>query len=108
MTLELVRNPDIIAAVAAAAERPFTVGFAAETDNVVDYARSKLQQKGLDMIVANDVSGPDAGFNSDNNAANILWTDGSLEVSLTGKAQLARILIETIAGRRDAREGKVA
>ncbi len=108
MQLELVRNPDIIAAVAASDRRPFTVGFAAETQNLLEYARGKMQKKRLDMIVANDVSGSDAGFNSENNAATILWADGSHEVPLTGKGQLAGILVETIAGQWEVRTGKVA
>lgn len=99
MHIELVRNPDIISAVAAHPERPFTVGFAAETQDVEDYARTKLESKNLDMIVANDVSRSDAGFNSDQNAATILWPGGKAEVKLTAKQQLARILVETIAAR---------
>ena len=108
MQLELVRNPDIIAAVAAHSQRPFTVGFAAETQDVLDYARSKMHKKRLDMIVANDVGRDDAGFNSDSNAATILWTDGSLEVPLTTKGELARQLVDTIAGQWRLRAGKVA
>ena len=99
MHLELVRNPDIISAVAAHPERPFTVGFAAETQNVEDYALAKLESKKLDMIVANDVSSSEGGFNSDQNAAIILWPGGKTEVKLTAKQQLARILVETIASR---------
>ena len=108
MQLELVRNPDIIAAVASSTHRPFTVGFAAETDQVLEYARGKLEKKGLDMIVANDVSNPDAGFNSDDNAATILWHGGSRDVPLTGKGQLAGILVETIAAQWQDRQAKLA
>jgi phosphopantothenoylcysteine decarboxylase/phosphopantothenate--cysteine ligase len=97
MQLELVRNPDIIASVAGSSPRPFTVGFAAETTEVLDYARDKLARKGLDMIVANDVSGKDGGFNSDSNAATILWPGGERDVPLTGKLQLARVILETVA-----------
>jgi phosphopantothenoylcysteine decarboxylase/phosphopantothenate--cysteine ligase len=97
MDLTLVRNPDIIAAVAAHQQRPFTVGFAAETQDVENYALEKLQHKKLDMIVANDVSGDHAGFNSENNAATILWQGGRREIDLTTKHLLARILIEVIA-----------
>jgi phosphopantothenoylcysteine decarboxylase/phosphopantothenate--cysteine ligase len=99
MHIELVRNPDIISAVAAHPERPFTVGFAAETEEVESYARAKLENKSLDMIVANDVSRSDGGFNSDQNAAIILWPGGKTEIKLTAKQQLARILVETIATR---------
>ena len=112
MQLELVRNPDIIAAVAAHSQRPFTVGFAAETQDVLEYARNKMQDKQLDMIVANDVARDDAGFNSDQNAATLLWADGCLEVPLTTKSELARQLVETIAGRwrqgKGKHKGKVA
>jgi len=97
MQLALERNPDIVAAVAASEQRPFTVGFAAETQDVLEYALGKMKKKNLDMIVANDVSVDGAGFNSDQNAATILWNGGSREVELTSKGQLARLLIEAIA-----------
>ena len=75
LTLTLVKNPDIIADVAALPgdTRPFVVGFAAETQNVEHYATDKLTRKGLDMIVANDVSQQGLGFGSDDNAALLLW-----------------------------------
>ena len=100
MQLALERNPDIVAAVAAHENRPFTVGFAAETEKMLEYAEGKMSSKNLDMIVANDVSGDEAGFNSDQNAATILWNGGSREVELTSKGQLARILVEAIAARK--------
>lgn len=99
MTLTLVRNPDIVAAVAAAEDRPFTVGFAAETQDVVTYARDKLERKGLDMIVANDVSGSDIGFNSDNNAVTVLWPGGQRDLALSGKGAIARQVVALIAER---------
>ena len=99
MAVSLVRNPDIIAAVAAHQPRPFTIGFAAETQAVEAYALAKLEGKNLDMIVANDVSNDEAGFNSENNAATILWPGGRQVVELTAKQQLARVLIETIASQ---------
>ena len=97
MTLDMVRNPDIIAAAARHEPRPFTVGFAAETENVEKCAQGKLERKQLDMIVANDVSDGRAGFDSSDNAATILWKDGRREVPLTSKRQLARLLVEIIA-----------
>lgn len=97
MTLTLVRNPDIVAAVAAASPRPFTVGFAAETQQVAEYARDKLERKRLDMIVANDVSQPGIGFNSDHNAALVLWPQGETALTERSKTQLARDLIGLIA-----------
>ena len=97
MQLELVRNPDIVSAVASASSRPFTVGFAAETQDVETYARDKLEKKNLDMIVANDVSKAGSGFNSEQNAATIIWQTGSIEVELTAKKQLARTIVDAIA-----------
>lgn len=97
ITLELVRNPDIVAAVAAATERPFTVGFAAETGNVLEYARDKLQRKGLDMIIANDVSDQSIGFNSELNEATVLWPGGEQALARTGKGNMARQIIHLIA-----------
>jgi phosphopantothenoylcysteine decarboxylase/phosphopantothenate--cysteine ligase len=99
ISLQLVRNPDIVAAVAASKNRPFTVGFAAETNDLLVHARDKMARKGLDMIVANDVSDRSIGFNSDNNEATVLWTDGEQALALAGKATLARQIIEIIAGR---------
>ena len=87
---------------AASPSKPFVVGFAAETRDVIEYARRKLSDKGLDMIVANDVSAPEAGFNSDRNAATIIWPGGEQGIALTSKDNLAKLLIETIAARSGA------
>ncbi|MDX1735083.1 MAG: bifunctional phosphopantothenoylcysteine decarboxylase/phosphopantothenate--cysteine ligase CoaBC [Halioglobus sp.] len=97
MTLELVRNPDIVASVAASDKRPFTVGFAAETRNVVEYAREKMARKKLDMIVANDVGDPDIGFNSDHNAATVLSREGEHSLPQASKETLAHQIIALIA-----------
>jgi phosphopantothenoylcysteine decarboxylase/phosphopantothenate--cysteine ligase len=102
LQIELVRNPDIVATIANATVRPFTVGFAAETQDVENYALAKLQKKNLDMIVANDVATSAGGFNSDDNAAVILWPGGRQEVELTSKENLARILIEAVAAQYTA------
>jgi phosphopantothenoylcysteine decarboxylase/phosphopantothenate--cysteine ligase len=99
MTIELVRNPDIISDVAGHIHRPFTVGFAAETQNVLDYARDKLERKNLDLIIANDVSNPDIGFNSDNNAVSIIWKESERSLPTATKQQLGRQLINEIAIR---------
>lgn len=79
LTLRLVKNPDIIACVAALPEarRPFVVGFAAETRDLAAYARDKLTRKRLDMIVANDVSREGLGFGADDNAALVLWREAA-------------------------------
>ncbi|MFT7244763.1 MAG: phosphopantothenoylcysteine decarboxylase/phosphopantothenate--cysteine ligase [Candidatus Azotimanducaceae bacterium] len=97
LTLELIENPDIVAAVANQTPKPFTVGFAAETENLIDYARKKLVAKKLDLIVANDVSNQSIGFNSDNNATTILWQGGELGLPLMSKRTLSRRIIALIA-----------
>jgi phosphopantothenoylcysteine decarboxylase/phosphopantothenate--cysteine ligase len=93
LTLTLVRNPDIVATVAQSRPKPFTVGFAAETRNVREYARDKLERKNLDLIVANNVAAAGIGFNSDNNAVTVLWHSGELEIGERSKTLLARELI---------------
>lgn len=102
--IELVRCPDILASVAALRTPPFTVGFAAETEKVEDHARSKLEKKKLDMIVANQV-GDDRGFDHDENAVSVLWQNGTKEFPKAAKAELARELIELIAERYFAVRG---
>lgn len=104
ISLPLVRNPDIVAAMAANTRRPFTVGFAAETRDVLTYAREKLQRKALDMIVANDVSDPSIGFNSELNEAVVLWRDGEQALARTGKGNMARQIVQLIASRLAARD----
>ena len=99
LSLKLIRNPDIIAEVAHLSEnRPFTVGFAAETQNLVDYAQDKLQRKNLDMICANDVSGGQA-FNTDENMLQLFWKTGGKTLSLKSKTDLARELATEIVAR---------
>ena len=102
ITLELTRNPDIVATVAASENRPFTVGFAAETNDVLNYARDKMQRKGLDMIVANDVSDPSIGFNSDHNEATVLWHGGDQALARSSKSAIANQLVALIAREIDA------
>lgn len=97
--ITLVKNPDIVAEVANHTRRPFTVGFAAETHDVVNYAQGKLISKNLDMIATNDVSGKNVGFNSDNNALTVIWPGGHKVLPLAGKLQIAHQLIELIAIR---------
>ncbi len=99
IALELVRNPDIVASVAAEPGNRFTVGFAAETTDVLAYARGKLENKGLDMIVANDVSDADIGFNSDNNAVTLVWPGGEEVLPSARKSVIASQLIARIAER---------
>ncbi|MDH3758803.1 MAG: bifunctional phosphopantothenoylcysteine decarboxylase/phosphopantothenate--cysteine ligase CoaBC [Gammaproteobacteria bacterium] len=98
MTLELVRSPDILASVTALDDVPFTVGFAAETENVREYALGKLANKKLDMIVANRV-GADRGFDRDDNTAEILWDGGTRAFDTMPKTELAAGLMDVIAAR---------
>ena len=96
LILELVKNPDIIKEVANL-HKTFTVGFAAETTNVVEYAKSKLVKKDLDLIIANDVSDSSIGFNSDQNRVSLVFKDLSTEdLPLMNKQDLARVLIDKI------------
>jgi phosphopantothenoylcysteine decarboxylase/phosphopantothenate--cysteine ligase len=73
------------------------VGFAAETNDVLSYARDKMQRKNLDMIVANDVADDAIGFNSDENAVTVIWRGGEQQVSRAGKDAIARQVIALIA-----------
>lgn len=102
MTVELVKNPDIVAEVAAHQPRPFTVGFAAETEQLETHARGKLERKGLDLIIANDVAAAGIGFGSDDNAALALWPQGQQRFEPRSKRQLARELIQLIASLRSS------
>jgi phosphopantothenoylcysteine decarboxylase / phosphopantothenate---cysteine ligase len=97
LVIELEKNPDIISAVAALEDRPITVGFAAETQDVAAYARDKLKRKNLDAIIANDVSRADIGFNSDDNQVLLLTPDNTEELPLLRKTQLARILVDKLS-----------
>lgn len=97
LTLELVQNPDILAEVAARQDRPFVVGFAAETHDVERYARDKLERKRLDMIAANRVGEEGSGFDADCNALTVLWPEGRHEIARADKAQVARELLAVIA-----------
>jgi len=97
MTLSMVRNPDIVAGIAARENGPFTVGFAAETNDLIDYARGKLANKGLDLVVANDVSDTAIGFNSEENAVTLVWRDGEHALAQASKGTIARHIIDHIA-----------
>ena len=97
LQLSLVENPDIIASVAALPQAPVVVGFAAETENALENARSKRRRKNLDAIVVNDVSNKEIGFNSDHNAATLIWADGEVELPHQSKGALAAALIQRLA-----------
>lgn len=96
LTLTLVKNPDIIATIAQMTEnRPYVVGFAAETQNVAEYAKSKLERKNLDMICANDVSGGQV-FGQNHNTLTLFWKNGEKKLPLADKNQLAISLVQEI------------
>lgn len=105
MTLSLVQNPDILKTVANLESRPFTVGFAAETENLMEYARTKLTAKNLDMIIANNIADTSIGFNSDHNETTVIIrtiTEQGTRITEAhqpkmSKENLSRKLIELIA-----------
>ena len=103
LRVELTRNPDILAEVAALEPAPFCVGFAAETDELERHARDKLVRKGLDMIAANWVGGAEGGFESDRNALHLYWTNdgsgGGRELPMNDKEHLAEELVAVICER---------
>jgi phosphopantothenoylcysteine decarboxylase/phosphopantothenate--cysteine ligase len=108
LTLELSRNDDIVATVAALPNHPFTVGFAAETEELERHARDKLARKGLDLVAANWVGARagGAGFDSEENALELFWPGGQLSLERGSKERIAALLIEEIArlyGERNQR-----
>ena len=96
MQLELVKNKDIVADVASLTDKPFIIGFAAETQNVEQYARGKLMRKNLDLIAANDVAKSGQGFNSDNNALTLFSAIDKTEIPLANKQIIAKKLVSLI------------
>jgi phosphopantothenoylcysteine decarboxylase/phosphopantothenate--cysteine ligase len=96
LDLEMERTVDVLASVAARSDRPFVVGFAAETESVEQNARLKLMKKNLDMIAANEV-GHDKGFDHEDNQLIVLWRAGRQELGRASKLVLARELIRLIA-----------
>ena len=104
LSLELVRNPDILADLGAARGSkiaPVLVGFAAETENLVENARSKLLGKKCDLIVANDVSDPEAGFGVDTNKVILVRDGSSVVVPLASKLQVAHAILEALETKDD-------
>jgi phosphopantothenoylcysteine decarboxylase/phosphopantothenate--cysteine ligase len=95
--MALVKNPDIVATIAQLEQGPFVVGFAAETQDVATYARGKLTSKNLNMIIANDVSNTDIGFNSDSNSVTAFWGENQQDFPRASKSTLSHELIELIA-----------
>jgi phosphopantothenoylcysteine decarboxylase/phosphopantothenate--cysteine ligase len=97
LVIRLVKNPDIVACIAALQPKPFTVGFAAESENLVAHARAKLTGKNLDWVIANNIAEPGIGFNSDNNAVTLIDRAGEQSLTQRSKQQLARDLIALLA-----------
>ena len=97
ITLTMVRNPDIVASIAGLAQRPFTVGFAAETTDVLSYARDKMLRKKLDMIIANDVSDASVGFNSEQNEVTVITPEAETPLEKANKSVIANKLIALVA-----------
>ncbi|RRJ82542.1 bifunctional phosphopantothenoylcysteine decarboxylase/phosphopantothenate--cysteine ligase CoaBC [Aestuariirhabdus litorea] len=104
MQITLVRNPDIVASVAALADKPFVVGFAAETRDLLSYADDKRRRKGLDLVVANDVAATGIGFNSDENAVTVLGENLEQAFTQASKSIVAGSLIELFAQQMGAGE----
>lgn len=96
MDLNMERTPDVLATVAARPDRPFVVGFAAETESVEQNARAKLMKKNLDMIAANEV-GHDKAFDCEDNQLVVLWRTGRRELAKASKMTLARQLVALVA-----------
>lgn len=97
LTIELERTTDILSEVSKNRhENLLVVGFAAETNNVIEYARSKMERKNLDMIVANDVTKKGAGFGSDENQATIITKENSIELPLMSKNELSNKILDEI------------
>jgi phosphopantothenoylcysteine decarboxylase / phosphopantothenate---cysteine ligase len=99
----LHKTKDILADVAKLANAPFTVGFAAETNDLENYAQNKLHKKNLDMIAANWVGQGQGGFDSEQNALEVFWQNGRASLAMTAKTQLAEQLINLIATRFNKR-----
>jgi len=99
LTLVLEKNPDILAELGRLKENQVLVGFAAETQDLAAHAVEKMTKKNLDMIVANDVTLPGAGFNADTNVVKLFYRDGQPEeLPLMAKEELAGIILDKICG----------
>lgn len=94
LTLTLIKNSDILAEVASLEKKPFVIGFAAETNNVLEYARQKLVQKKIDMIIANAVNQPNQGFYADNNCGWLLTSTETIELPLMSKKAMANEILQ--------------
>ena len=101
LSLELVKNPDILAELGRTKGGRFLVGFAAETGNLLTSAGKKLAEKNLDMVVANDISQPGAGFDVDTNIAKLLFREGRVEeLPIMGKEELADVILDRVVAMK--------
>lgn len=99
LTIALEKNPDILAELGKAKNQQLLIGFAAETQDLIAHATEKLTKKNLDMIVANDVTAPGAGFNADTNIVKLIYRDGSVEeLPQMPKRELAKVILDKICG----------
>ena len=103
MKLELIKTPDILASVAALSPAPFTVGFVAETEKLESHARTKLFEKGVDVVAANDVTVKNEGFESEHNRLLLIDNNGVIALPRQYKTRLARTLIQHIAEKYHAK-----
>jgi len=104
MNIKLLANPDILRGVGLLADAPFTVGFAAETENVEQFARGKLKDKRLDMICANQVGCSSGGFEDEKNALEVYWQEGACSLPMMNKIELAEQLLNQVMIRYLASE----
>ena len=101
MTIVMDQNPDILKTLGGMKKQQFLVGFAAETQNLLENAANKVKKKNLDMIVANDVSLKGAGFNTDTNIVKFLYPDGQVEaLEILSKDEVASILLDRVMEKR--------
>ena len=99
MTLELKENQDILKSVSELKERPYVVGFAAETEDLIENAEKKLKNKKLDLIVANDVSDKEIGFDSDQNEVTLITHKGKELIQRQNKKKISKKIIDFISKR---------
>ena len=97
--IKLIKNPDILAVVASLKKRPFVVGFAAESENLIENATKKLESKNLDLIVANDISGTAIGFQSEENAVTLLGSGNPIKIGRAPKRLIAKQIVEFISAK---------
>ena len=104
LNIKLIKNPDIAAYFGGIKEDRIVVGFAAETNNLIQYAEKKLREKNLDFIVANDISKDGAGFKSDTNIVTIIGRDGAIaDYPMLDKSKIAEIILDKIRSLLNAK-----